>query len=76
MYNATFNRVALFFLKNINMYTIGLVPYNMNPWLVSYSFPVATNNIFIQYFQTSTKLELLCCYETIVQKIYIHQFKI
>jgi len=44
------------FLKTINMYTIGLVPYNMNPWLVSYSFPVATNNIFIQYFFIKTLL--------------------
>ena len=44
------------FLKKINLYTIGLVPYNMNPWLVSYSFPVSNNNIFIQYFFIKTLL--------------------
>lgn len=45
-----FHEKNLAFFRRINMYTIALVPYNMNPWLVSYSFPVSSNNIFIQYF--------------------------
>lgn len=40
----------VFFLKRFNSYTIGIVPFNMNPWLVSYCIPIATNNIIIEYF--------------------------
>ena len=46
----------LYFLKSINLHVIGLVPYSMNPWLVSYALPVASNNIFIQYFFIKTLL--------------------
>lgn len=46
----------LYFLKSINLHTIGLVPYSMNPWLVSYALPVTSNNIFIQYFFIKTLL--------------------
>ena len=40
----------VYFLKRFNSYTIGIVPFNMNPWLVSYCIPIATNNIIIEFF--------------------------
>ena len=41
---------SLHFLKKTSIFVISLTPFNMNPWLVSYSIPVSSNNIFIQYF--------------------------
>lgn len=38
------------FLKKYDVYTIGLVPYNMSPWTLHYPIPVSVNNIFVQYF--------------------------
>lgn len=38
------------FLKKYHVYTIGLVPYNLNPWTLHYPIPVAVNSIFTQYF--------------------------
>jgi len=40
----------LYYLKKFNITTIGLVSYNLNPWLVTYAIPTATNSLFIQYF--------------------------
>ena len=40
----------LYYLKKFNTTTIGLVSYNLNPWLVTYAIPTATNSLFIQYF--------------------------
>lgn len=40
----------LYYLKRFNIYTIGLVPYNSNPWVVSYSIPISTSSVYIQYF--------------------------
>jgi len=40
----------VFFLKRFNSYTIGIIPFNMDPWLVSYCIPIATNNIIIEFF--------------------------
>jgi len=57
----------IIFLKKINLYTIGLVPYNMNPWLVSYSFPIHSNSTFIQYFFIKTLLFFK-------QKIYLQLY--
>jgi len=33
-----------------NLYTIGLVSNNTNPWLVSYPVPVLSSNLFAQFF--------------------------
>ena len=38
------------FLKKYHIYTLGLVPYNLNPWTLHYPIPVAVNSIFTQYF--------------------------
>jgi len=40
----------LYYFKRFNITTIGLVPYNLNPWLVTYAIPTASNSLFIQYF--------------------------
>jgi len=40
----------LYYLKKFNMTTIGLVSYNLNPWLVTYAIPTSNNSLFIQYF--------------------------
>ena len=40
----------LYYFKRFNMTTIGLVPYNLNPWLVTYAIPTSSNSLFIQYF--------------------------
>jgi len=40
----------LYYLKRFHIYTIGLVPYNLNPWMVSYSIPTSINSVFIQFF--------------------------
>ncbi len=41
---------TLDFCKTIHLYTVGLVPYSMNPWFFSYAIPVYSNDVFIQYF--------------------------
>ena len=38
------------FLKNIDLFLIGLTPFNMNPWLVHYAIPCGSTNLFTQYF--------------------------
>jgi len=40
----------LYYLQRFNVTTISLVPYNLNPWLVTYAIPIAANSLFIQYF--------------------------
>lgn len=40
----------LFMAKKLNFFSIGVVPLNMNPWIVFYPIPVASNTFFIQYF--------------------------
>lgn len=40
----------LYYLKRFNITTIALMPYNLNPWLVTYAIPAASSSIFIQYF--------------------------
>jgi hypothetical protein len=40
----------LYYLKRFHIYTIGLVPYNLNPWVVSYSIPTSLNSLWNQYF--------------------------
>ena len=36
--------------KTLNFIIIGLVPMNMNPWLVSYPIPAFSDSRFIQYY--------------------------
>lgn len=38
------------FLKKYQIYTLGIVPYNLNPWTLHYPIPVSVNSIFTQYF--------------------------
>jgi hypothetical protein len=47
-----FHKRTLFFLKKWGVYTIGLAPYNIDPWVLHYSIPVAASTLFTQYFFT------------------------
>lgn len=40
----------LYYFNFYNWYTIGLVPNNINPWLVSFALPVLQSNFFMQFF--------------------------
>lgn len=41
---------STYFFNKSNIFSIGLVSVNNNPWLVSYPIPVFSNNLFIQYY--------------------------
>lgn len=41
---------SVFQLRVNNVYLLGLVPYSINPWLVHYAIPTASNTLFTQYF--------------------------
>lgn len=61
------------FLKKYNIYTIGLVPYNISPWTLHYPIPISVNNIFLQYFFIKylffLKTETNLCYYNTLYKI-------
>jgi hypothetical protein len=38
------------YFKKFNFFTIGLIPANLNPWLVSFAIPVFSNNFLNQFF--------------------------
>ena len=40
----------LHYFKKFHITTIGLISYNLNPWLVTYAIPTSNNSLFIQYF--------------------------
>jgi hypothetical protein len=40
----------LYYYNKYNFFSIGLVPFNLNPWNVSFALPVMINNFFIQLF--------------------------
>jgi len=45
-----YHEKTIFFLRRFGSYTLGVVPFNMDPWLVSYCIPISTNNIMIELF--------------------------
>lgn len=45
-----YHEKTLHYLKKFHITTIGLIPYNLNPWLVTYTIPTSTNSLFVQYF--------------------------
>lgn len=45
-----YHRRTLFFLRKCGVYTLGIIPYTANPWLVHYPFPVSSSTLFTQYF--------------------------
>lgn len=45
-----YHRRTLFFLRKCGVYTMGIIPYTTNPWLVHYPFPVSSSTLFTQYF--------------------------
>lgn len=36
-------------LRNSDIYTIALTPFNIDPWIVNYSIPCSASNLFTQY---------------------------
>lgn len=40
----------LYYLRIMNIYTIGLIPSNIDPWKVHYPIPTFNLNLFIQYY--------------------------
>lgn len=40
----------LYFFRAFNFYTIGLVSFNMSPWVVNFPVPVADNHFLMQLF--------------------------
>ncbi len=40
----------LYFFRDFNFYTIGLVSFNTNPWIVNFPIPVADNHFLMQLF--------------------------
>ena len=45
-----YHQQTVFFLRKCGIYTIGLVAYTANPWLLHYPLPVASSTLFTQYF--------------------------
>lgn len=37
-------------LKKADVYTVGIVPFSTNPWVVSYPIPVHSSGMFTQYY--------------------------
>ena len=44
------HRTHLFFLRPYNIFLIGLVPANLNPWELNYPIPVFNSSLLIQYY--------------------------
>ena len=40
----------LYYFNYYKWYTIGLIPNNIDPWLVSFAVPVLQNNLFMQFY--------------------------
>jgi hypothetical protein len=40
----------IFYFKKNNIYTFGLIPFNLNPWIVNYAFPILNLSLLTQYF--------------------------
>jgi hypothetical protein len=45
-----YHQQTVFFLRKCGIYTLGLVAYTANPWLLHYPVPVASSTLFTQYF--------------------------
>lgn len=64
--NSTYHEKNLKFLKKFNAYTIGLVPVNSSPWLLSYPILIGTNELVTEYYFL-TLLSFLKQYSQLLQ---------
>ena len=60
----------LHFLKRAGSYTIGVTPFNTDPWVVSYPIPVGAGTVLVEYFFL-TLLSFIKQYSEVIQYNHI-----
>lgn len=48
--DTTYHFKNLYFFRAFGFYTVGLVPFNMSPWIVNFPIPVADDHFLMQLF--------------------------